>query len=196
LKFENTKEIRAIIDRIRYTEPAPSNKEWEVGDVADARREISPTEALEGLKTFLGGFGVLEEMIDETVLAGVALVAAKAIVEGRPKWNDRKRYAHLRHLVVPGFVREVYRDLIEGDLRLPDGRQIWHLRLQDGHPVWQEAVRSNDARVVQILQGYINNTPNLGEAKDLIFAKKINRAQPKTRKTKARKHSARKPSPG
>jgi hypothetical protein len=164
--------------------------------VTDARRKISPTEALKGLKTFLEGFGVLEEKIDETVLAGVALVAAKAIVEGRPKWNDRKRYAHLRHLVVPGFVREVYRDLIEGDLRLPDGRQIWHLCLQDGLPVWQEAVRSNDAKVVQILQGYINNTPHLGEAKDLIFAKKINRVQPKTRKAKARKHSARKPSLG
>ncbi|MFZ0425219.1 MAG: hypothetical protein WAL80_20265 [Xanthobacteraceae bacterium] len=167
------------------------------GSVSKEPSTISPIEGLRGLNIFFRAFGAPNEKVEEeSVIAAVALVAAKAIAGGRPKWDDRKKHQNLRSLIVPGFVREVYRDLIEGGLRLPDGRQIWHLRLTDGHPVWQEAVRSNDAKVVQILQGYINNTPDLGDTRDLVFMKKITRGKPKTPKSKPRQQRGRKPSAG
>jgi hypothetical protein len=184
----------AISKRSIYTERASPNEKRKEGDLDNARKKIISQEALEGLKTFLNDLGVLEQRIDEAVLAGVALVAARAMVEGRPKWDDRKEHRGLSHLTVPRFIREVYGDLIDCKIFLPDGRPIWYLRLPEGPPVWQGAVRSNDSRVVQILQGYVNkkDPDDLGDADGLVFENMINRASPERPKRKARKQISRK----
>ncbi len=185
----NVRNFSAIFSRRRYTDEVATVERRKEGDVENERERIDQRKALEGLKLFLDGLGLTEERIDEGVLAGVALAAAKAIVKGRPKWVDRKAHRELSHLTVPRFVREVYRDLIECKLLLPDGRLVWHLRLPEGQPVWQEAVRHNDRKVVQILQGYINkqDAGDLGDAEGLIFENKINRAQSKRPKRQMRK---------
>lgn len=154
------------------------------GHLPDERKIVSPEDGLEGLRLFLRAFAE-DGRLDEARLAEAALIAAKIRIAGRPIWDDRKRYENLKHFNAARFVRAVYADLIESGPNLPDGGSIWHLLLPGDYPVWQEAVRSYDSKVVQMLHVYINGRgTDLGDAEGLIFAKKVNRPTAKKPKTR------------
>jgi hypothetical protein len=164
------------------------------GHVQHELEIISPQEGLDGLKAFLRALGVPNKRIDDSIVGQAALLAAIARVEGRPKWDDKDQLEDLKDLNAPRFLRHVYGDLISGDLRLPDGRVIWHLSLPNGHPVWQEAIRSYDSKLVQVVQSYINerqkNSKGLADAKGLVFGKKDARGRPKKWKLKQKHRGA------
>lgn len=180
-----TNKIRALSLTARYIGVAPPGEDEKVGRVPD-EKFFSEKDGLESLRRFLAVYAG-NDVLDDSTLAEAALVAARKKIAGRPIWDDRKRHKNLRHLNAARFVRSVYGDLIDGSPNLPDGRSIWHLLLPGGHPVWQEAVRSNDPKTVQMLHVYIRGRgDDLGDAEGLIFEKKVQRPVGKRPKTTKR----------
>lgn len=108
----------------------------------------------EALSSVLTSWGVPKSLHREMAAEMERMARARANVARRPKWDERGKYAELKDLSAPKFLKQVYADVIASD-----------------GSINKKTVRDIDPKLMGIVEVYINSRKSrkqgLGDAEGL-----------------------------
>ena len=92
------------------------------------------------LSALLTSWGIPESMHGEMAAELESIVKARASASRRPKWDERDKYAELKHLSAPQYLKRVYSDLIASD-----------------GAIEKQAIREIDPKLMASVEVYMSN---------------------------------------